>query len=275
MRQGTNNRRSRGRNTGRRSGVPSKNQTFESSGPESHIRIRGNASQVHEKYVSLARDAMNAGERILAENFFQHAEHYYRVVASINEASGQGDQQNAGQSRNESQDDNWSGGQGGNNQNGNGQNANGQNGNGQSGNGQNGNNQQPNADFASEQSAGQSRNGRTRSNGEHQDQGNDADFASDPREAEAPASRGRRSAAKESASNRASADTSEADASSSSDQAAGDAEGVSVTIERQARPRRRSTARSRRPAAGADTPAGEVAGAEVAAESAPAASDND
>ena len=113
MRQGSNNRRSRGRNSGRRNGLPNKNQTFESSGPESHIRIRGNATQVQEKYMSLARDALNSGDRILAENFFQHAEHYYRVMGTLNEAHAQAsaEQQNAGQQRSgDGQDGNWSNG---------------------------------------------------------------------------------------------------------------------------------------------------------------------
>lgn len=112
MRQGSNNRRSRGRNNGRRNGLPNKNQTFESSGPESHIRIRGNATQVQEKYMSLARDALNSGDRILAENFFQHAEHYYRVMGSLNEAHAQAaEQQNAGQQRQpDGQENGWSNG---------------------------------------------------------------------------------------------------------------------------------------------------------------------
>ncbi|MEO1248538.1 MAG: DUF4167 domain-containing protein [Pseudomonadota bacterium] len=113
MRQGSNNRRSRGRNNGRRNGLPNKNQTFESSGPESHIRIRGNATQVQEKYMSLARDALNSGDRILAENFFQHAEHYYRVMGTLNEAHAQAaaeQQNNAPQRQPEGQESGWSNG---------------------------------------------------------------------------------------------------------------------------------------------------------------------
>jgi hypothetical protein len=55
-----------------------KQQTFDSAGPD--IRVRGNAYQVWEKYLGLARDAQSAGDRIAAENFFQHAEHYYRLM---------------------------------------------------------------------------------------------------------------------------------------------------------------------------------------------------
>jgi hypothetical protein len=75
-----NMKRQRGRNNGRnKPHMPVRgNQTFDSSGPE--IRIRGNAYQVLEKYLALARDASAAGDRISAENFYQHAEHYYRVI---------------------------------------------------------------------------------------------------------------------------------------------------------------------------------------------------
>lgn len=53
---------------------------FESSGPEG--KIRGSAYQVIDKYQALARDALAAGDRIAAENYLQHAEHYYRVLAA-------------------------------------------------------------------------------------------------------------------------------------------------------------------------------------------------
>src|SRR5262245_22271205 len=77
MRPGTSSRRSRGRGN-RKPHVPMKNQTFDSNGPE--VRVRGNAHQVLEKYLALARDAQAAGDRIAAENYFQHAEHYYRII---------------------------------------------------------------------------------------------------------------------------------------------------------------------------------------------------
>jgi len=72
----SNNRRSRGRG-GRKSGN-SRNQTFDSNGPGA--RVRGNASQIYEKYQQLARDAASGGDRVGAENFLQHAEHYYRLM---------------------------------------------------------------------------------------------------------------------------------------------------------------------------------------------------
>jgi hypothetical protein len=62
-----------------------RHQTFDSNGPD--VRVRGNAWQVYEKYQSLARDATSAGDRVLAENYQQHAEHYYRIIEAINEAT--------------------------------------------------------------------------------------------------------------------------------------------------------------------------------------------
>lgn len=79
--KGPNSKRTRGhRGNGRRPGFRGRGSTFESNGPEG--KIRGTAFQVIEKYQALARDALSAGDRIGAENFFQHAEHYYRVVAA-------------------------------------------------------------------------------------------------------------------------------------------------------------------------------------------------
>src|SRR5919108_5596988 len=86
MRQGPNNRRSRGRGPRRQHGGNPRSQTFDSNGPD--VRIRGNAYQVLEKYLAMARDAASAGDRIAAENFYQHAEHYYRII----NANGGGDQ---------------------------------------------------------------------------------------------------------------------------------------------------------------------------------------
>jgi hypothetical protein len=79
MRQGPNNRRSRGRGPRRpHGGGNPRQQTYDSNGPD--VRIRGNAYQVLEKYLAMARDAASAGDRIAAENYYQHAEHYYRII---------------------------------------------------------------------------------------------------------------------------------------------------------------------------------------------------
>lgn len=54
-------------------------------GNTADVRVRGNAYQVLEKYLQLARDAGTVGDRVAAENFLQHADHYYRVVAAMQE----------------------------------------------------------------------------------------------------------------------------------------------------------------------------------------------
>lgn len=91
MKQGNNNRRGRGRGQRKPHGMGGPhgggagkgNQTFDSNGPD--IRVRGNAHQVLEKYLQMARDAGVAGDRVAAENYLQHAEHYYRVIAAQTE----------------------------------------------------------------------------------------------------------------------------------------------------------------------------------------------
>src|SRR5215469_1384582 len=57
---------------------PHRSQSFDSSGPA--VKIRGNAYQVFERYIAMAREAASAGDRIAAENLYQHAEHYYRIM---------------------------------------------------------------------------------------------------------------------------------------------------------------------------------------------------
>lgn len=96
MRQGQNSKRSRGRGSGRRN-VPPRHQTFDSNGPS--IRIRGNAFQVHEKYLALARDAAGAGDRIAAENYLQHAEHYFRIINADTDGDSRGRERQNGAGR--------------------------------------------------------------------------------------------------------------------------------------------------------------------------------
>lgn len=55
-------------------------RSYESNGPD--VKIRGTALHVAEKYVQLARDAQSSGDRVGAENYLQHAEHYFRIVAA-------------------------------------------------------------------------------------------------------------------------------------------------------------------------------------------------
>jgi len=58
------------------------NRAFDSNGPD-NVKIRGHAQHVYEKYQQLARDASSGGDRVLAENYLQHAEHYYRVLRTL------------------------------------------------------------------------------------------------------------------------------------------------------------------------------------------------
>tara|TARA_Y100001001_G_C7779235_1_gene228334 strand:+ start:55 stop:450 length:396 start_codon:yes stop_codon:yes gene_type:complete len=75
-------RRNRGRNNNIRRNGSGINQVFDGNGSEN--RVKGNALQVHEKYQALARDAKSSGDRIKAENYLQHAEHFHRVHQSKN-----------------------------------------------------------------------------------------------------------------------------------------------------------------------------------------------
>ncbi|MDX1574938.1 MAG: DUF4167 domain-containing protein [Kiloniellales bacterium] len=77
MRQQPSGRRPRGRSN-RKHYVPHRSQNYDSHGPD--VRVRGNAMQVYEKYVNLARDAASSGDRIAAESYQQYAEHYYRII---------------------------------------------------------------------------------------------------------------------------------------------------------------------------------------------------
>jgi hypothetical protein len=68
-----------------RSAASLRHQSFDSNCID--LRVRGNAWQVHEKYQALARDAQASGDRVAAENYLQHAEHYFRIIEAINEAT--------------------------------------------------------------------------------------------------------------------------------------------------------------------------------------------
>lgn len=82
------------------SGIPlNRNHVFDSNGPD--LRIRGTAQQLFEKYLQLGRDATSGGDRVMAEGYFQHAEHYFRILNAMAQAAqqGQGQQQNGQQRR--------------------------------------------------------------------------------------------------------------------------------------------------------------------------------
>ncbi|RAI04015.1 hypothetical protein DLJ53_06010 [Acuticoccus sediminis] len=86
MRPNNPSKRLRGRSRSKGGGNPL-SRSYESNGPD--VKIRGSALQVADKYAQLARDAQSSGDRVMAENYFQHAEHYYRIVAAAYEQSGQ------------------------------------------------------------------------------------------------------------------------------------------------------------------------------------------
>src|SRR6266849_5218536 len=79
-------KRMRGRNNNNNNHRKSQNpltRVYESNGPD--VKIRGTASHIAEKYVQLARDAQSSGDPVSAENYLQHAEHYFRLIASAQE----------------------------------------------------------------------------------------------------------------------------------------------------------------------------------------------
>ena len=90
MRPQQQNRRMRGRNNSGGGGNNNNNnnrkgpnpltRNYESNGPD--VKIRGSAQQIAEKYAQLARDSHSSGDRVMAENYLQHAEHYNRIIAA-------------------------------------------------------------------------------------------------------------------------------------------------------------------------------------------------
>jgi len=91
MRQGQQNRRGRNRSGGRKP-QSALTRNFESNGP--NVKIRGTASHIAEKYLALARDALSSGDIIVAESYFQHAEHYNRIIMAA-----QAERQNGAEQR--------------------------------------------------------------------------------------------------------------------------------------------------------------------------------
>ncbi|MEO0328982.1 MAG: DUF4167 domain-containing protein [Pseudomonadota bacterium] len=92
MRQSHQKSRSRGRN---RKPQNPMSRNYESNGPD--VKIRGNASHIADKYSTLARDALSNGDTVMAENYYQHAEHYNRIVAAA-QAQSRTEEQNQNRS---------------------------------------------------------------------------------------------------------------------------------------------------------------------------------
>jgi hypothetical protein len=94
-----NNKRGRGRNRGRHGGGSGgggghsgghggnpANRVYDSNGPD--VKVRGTAQTVADKYMQLGRDAQSSGDGVMAESYYQHAEHYYRLWLA-NQPAGQ------------------------------------------------------------------------------------------------------------------------------------------------------------------------------------------
>jgi hypothetical protein len=67
--------------------VPPRGHSLDSNGP--NVKIRGTPHQIFERYIALAREASTSGDRVAAENLYQHAEHYFRVMNAANEGQQQ------------------------------------------------------------------------------------------------------------------------------------------------------------------------------------------
>jgi hypothetical protein len=93
-------KRQRGR--GRKPGNNS-NRNFESNGPD--VKVRGSASHIYDKYMQLARDATSSGDRVMAEAYYQHAEHYLRIVQA-NQPKQRDDQNQSGEQQHDQRGDN-------------------------------------------------------------------------------------------------------------------------------------------------------------------------
>lgn len=102
MRPSQKSGRSRGKNNrSNKTAGHSPNRVYESAGPEG--KVRGTPQQIIDKYLQLARDFQLSGDRVTAENCHQHAEHYTRLLSSMQEAQAERQGQNQPQNQNQSQ----------------------------------------------------------------------------------------------------------------------------------------------------------------------------
>lgn len=98
MRPGQHNKRGRNRNRrhsgggGGGGGGNPLNRVYESNGPD--VKVRGTAQTVADKYLQLGRDALASGDTVMSESYFQHAEHYLRILAAAQAYNQQFQQQN-------------------------------------------------------------------------------------------------------------------------------------------------------------------------------------
>jgi len=99
MRPGQHNKRGRNRNRrhsggggGGGGGGNPLNRVYESNGPD--VKVRGTAQTIADKYLQLGRDAFASGDTVMSESYFQHAEHYLRILAAAQAYNQQFQQQN-------------------------------------------------------------------------------------------------------------------------------------------------------------------------------------
>jgi hypothetical protein len=104
-----NNSNNNNNNNNNRKGPNPLTRSYESNGPD--VKIRGTAQQIAEKYTTLARDAQSSGDRVMAENYLQHAEHYNRIIATAlaQQAATQQQQRDMRDDEDEDGDDNDAG----------------------------------------------------------------------------------------------------------------------------------------------------------------------
>ena len=106
MRNGQNKQRMRNRNNNNnnnRRGQNPMTRVYESNGPD--LKIRGTASHIAEKYLQLARDSRSSGDPVAAENYYQHAEHYFRLIAAAQDQFRASQQPRGEDSGNDDNDD--------------------------------------------------------------------------------------------------------------------------------------------------------------------------
>lgn len=96
--------RGRSRRSGGGGNNNNPNRHYESNGPD--VKIRGSAQQILEKYQQYARDAISAGDRVNGENYQQHAEHYYRLIAAMQPKDRPRDDQRQSSNNDDDDDDN-------------------------------------------------------------------------------------------------------------------------------------------------------------------------
>jgi len=100
-------KRQRGRNRNNNNNRNNHNRALDSNGPD--VKVRGTASTIYEKYTTLARDAASSGNRVKAESYRQHAEHYLRVMnaqeAAKQEAREKAEAERAARGETESDDE--------------------------------------------------------------------------------------------------------------------------------------------------------------------------